>query len=89
MFDGFSKTKIEGAGCQINVIHGGSGTPLLLLHGYPQNHVEWHKVAPVLAERFTVVCPDLRGTATVRNLRHRLMIFQFTVSVLVQMTNWL
>ncbi len=61
MFDGFSKTKIEGAGCQINVIHGGSGTPLLLLHGYPQNHVEWHKVAPVLAERFTVVCPDLRG----------------------------
>ena len=61
MFNGFSKTKIDGIGCQINVIHGGSGTPLLLLHGYPQNHVEWHKVAPVLAERFTVVCPDLRG----------------------------
>ena len=61
MFDGFSKTKIDGAGCQINVVHGGSGSPLLLLHGYPQNHVEWHKVAPVLAEQFTVVCPDLRG----------------------------
>ena len=61
MFDGFSKTKIDGAGCQINVVHGGSGPPLLLLHGYPQNHVEWHKVAPVLAEQFTVVCPDLRG----------------------------
>jgi haloacetate dehalogenase len=61
MFDGFSKTKIGGAGCQINVVHGGSGSPLLLLHGYPQNHVEWHKVAPALAEQFTVVCPDLRG----------------------------
>ena len=39
----------------------GSGPALLLLHGYPQTHVEWHKVAPALAEEFTVVCPDLRG----------------------------
>ena len=40
---------------------GGSGPPVLLLHGYPQTHVMWHKVAPVLAERFTVVAADLRG----------------------------
>jgi haloacetate dehalogenase len=40
---------------------GGSGPPLLLLHGNPQTHLMWHKVAPVLARRFTVVCPDLRG----------------------------
>ena len=40
---------------------GGSGPPLLLLHGYPQTHVEWHKIAPRLAQRFTVVMTDLRG----------------------------
>ena len=60
MFEGFEKTQIDGEGCRINLVHGGSGPPLLMLHGYPQNHVEWHKVAPKLAERFTVVCPDLR-----------------------------
>ena len=43
------------------MMHGGSGSPLLLLHGYPQTHVMWHKVAPVLAENHTVVMPDLRG----------------------------
>ncbi|MGD0119098.1 MAG: alpha/beta hydrolase, partial [Candidatus Binatus sp.] len=42
-------------------VQGGSGPPLLLLHGYPQTHVIWHKVAPRLAERFTLVIPDLRG----------------------------
>ncbi len=40
---------------------GGSGPPLLLLHGYPQSHVCWHKVAPPLAEHFTLVLPDLPG----------------------------
>ncbi len=39
----------------------GDGPPVLLLHGYPQTHVEWHKIAPQLAERFTVVLMDLRG----------------------------
>jgi len=39
----------------------GSGPPLLLLHGNPQTHVMWHRVAPVLAQRFTVICPDLTG----------------------------
>ena len=46
------------------VIHaemGGSGPPLLLLHGYPQTHVAWHRVAPLLAKEFTVIAPDLRG----------------------------
>ncbi len=61
MFEGFEKTQIDGDGCRINMVRGGSGPPLLMLHGYPQNHVEWHKVAPKLSERFTVVCPDLRG----------------------------
>lgn len=61
MFDGFETSRIEVNGVVIHVRHGGSGPPLLLLHGYPQTHVEWHKVAPLLAERFTVVCPDLRG----------------------------
>lgn len=45
----------------IYVHHGGSGPPLLLLHGHPQTHVIWHKIAPRLAHDFTVVAPDLRG----------------------------
>lgn len=46
---------------QINAVIGGSGPPLLLLHGHPQTLAIWHKVAPLLAERFTVVAADLRG----------------------------
>ena len=61
MFEGFERSRIDVNGCGIHVVHGGSGPPLLMLHGYPQSHVEWHKVAPGLAEHFTVVCPDLRG----------------------------
>ena len=61
MFENFERSQIVGDGCRINVIHGGTGPAVLLLHGYPQNHVEWHKVAPRLATRFSVVCPDLRG----------------------------
>lgn len=61
MFDGFSHQQIEAQGATINLVQGGSGSPLLLLHGYPQTHACWHRVAPILAERFTVVCPDLRG----------------------------
>ncbi|MBC7183174.1 MAG: alpha/beta hydrolase [Marinobacter sp.] len=45
----------------INVAHAGSGQPLLLLHGYPQTHLMWHKVAPTLAKDFQIICPDLRG----------------------------
>jgi haloacetate dehalogenase len=62
MFDKrFLQAKIETSGANINLVHGGNGKPLLLLHGYPQTHVMWHKVAPKLAERFHVVCLDLRG----------------------------
>ncbi len=46
---------------KIRLRHGGSGPPILLLHGNPQSHAMWHKVAPPLAEHFTVICPDLRG----------------------------
>jgi haloacetate dehalogenase len=45
----------------INLRIGGQGPPLLLLHGFPQSHVIWHRVAPTLAEQFTLVMPDLRG----------------------------
>ncbi|MDH3917647.1 MAG: alpha/beta hydrolase, partial [Rhodospirillales bacterium] len=61
MFEGFETRRIETAGAEIHLSLGGSGPPLLLLHGYPQSHVMWHKVAPALAERFTVVAADLRG----------------------------
>jgi haloacetate dehalogenase len=61
MFDGFSVQRIPTSGAEIHTLVGGSGPPLLLLHGYPQTHVMWHKVAPRLAADFTVVAPDLRG----------------------------
>ena len=61
LFPGFANRRIRTSGATINVRVGGSGVPLLLLHGYPQTHAMWHKVAPQLAREFTVVCPDLRG----------------------------
>ncbi|MEY2534471.1 MAG: haloacetate dehalogenase [bacterium] len=61
MFDGFDVTTIDTGEASIRVRHGGSGPPLLLLHGYPQTHAMWHAVAPALAEDFTVVATDLRG----------------------------
>jgi haloacetate dehalogenase len=61
VFPGFSSRRIESNGISVNVVWGGRGPPVLLLHGYPQTHVMWHRVAPLLAERHTVVCPDLRG----------------------------
>lgn len=61
MFEGFKRTQILANGVTINLVYGGSGPPLLLLHGYPQTHTEWHKIAPILQQRFTVVAPDLRG----------------------------
>lgn len=61
MFDGFAPKQIKTQETTINLVQGGSGEPILLLHGYPETHVCWHRVAPILAERFTVVCPDLRG----------------------------
>jgi len=61
MFEGFELTTIDTGEARIRLRHGGSGPPLLLLHGNPQTHVMWHKIAPRLAREFTVVAPDLRG----------------------------
>jgi haloacetate dehalogenase len=60
-FPGFRQRRIKTAGAEINLVTGGSGPPLLLLHGYPQTHLMWRKLAPRFAENFTVVVPDLRG----------------------------
>ena len=61
MFEGFAHKRIKTSGAEIALLQGGAGSPMLLLHGYPQNHVIWHKVAPRLAQDFTLVIPDLRG----------------------------
>ena len=61
LFPGFEKRRIKTSGASINLELGGEGPPVLLLHGYPQTHAMWHKVAPRLARDYTVVCPDLRG----------------------------
>ena len=61
MFSGFTTEPVRANGITVRVCHGGSGPPVLLLHGYPQTHIMWHLVAPVLARHFTVICPDLRG----------------------------
>jgi haloacetate dehalogenase len=61
VFAGFKLEHVAVSGGSIRLRHGGSGPPLLLLHGNPQSHLMWHLVAPQLARRFTVICPDLRG----------------------------
>lgn len=62
LFPGFTQKRVRTSGATINLVVGGSGgTPVLLLHGYPQTHAMWHKVAPQLARDYTVICADLRG----------------------------
>jgi haloacetate dehalogenase len=61
VFDGFELDRVDVGDAQLRVRHGGSGPPLVLLHGHPRTHTTWHRVAPALAAAFTVVCPDLRG----------------------------
>ena len=61
LFEGFARRRVATGETEINLVIGGQGPPVLLLHGYPQTHAMWHKVAPQLAREFTVVCPDLRG----------------------------
>ena len=61
LFPGFVSRDVETSGTRIHCIIGGRGPPLLLLHGYPQTHAMWHRIAPALAKEYTVVCADLRG----------------------------
>jgi haloacetate dehalogenase len=61
LMPGFHWQDIDAGGIRIRTATGGAGPPLLLLHGHPQTHLTWHKVAPLLARRFTVVATDLRG----------------------------
>jgi haloacetate dehalogenase len=61
LLPGFTERKIRTSGATIHLEFAGDGPPVLLLHGYPESHVMWHKVAPQLARDYTVVCADLRG----------------------------
>jgi haloacetate dehalogenase len=62
MFEGFTTADVATSGATIRVAHGGKGKrAILLLHGNPLTHASWHKVAPLLAQDFYVVAPDLRG----------------------------
>ena len=61
LFAGFENGRIETGGATINFVAAGAGEPVLLLHGYPETLACWHKIAPTLAQRYRVVCADLRG----------------------------
>ncbi|MGI4815981.1 MAG: alpha/beta fold hydrolase, partial [Janthinobacterium lividum] len=61
MIDGFERRRLPGHDIEIDALIGGSGPPLLLLHGAPQTRVCWREVATTLAAHFTIVLPDLRG----------------------------
>ncbi len=61
MIEGFSQSRIDCGEVTLSVHRAGAGVPLILLHGYPQNHACWHRIAPTLATHFDVIVPDLRG----------------------------
>jgi haloacetate dehalogenase len=61
VFEGFATMQVDTGEATINARQGGSGPPVLLLHGFPQSHVLWHRVGPALAKEHTVVVADLRG----------------------------
>jgi haloacetate dehalogenase len=61
VFDGFELQRVDVGEAVLRVRHGGSGPAVLLLHGHPRTHTTWHRVAPLLADAHTVVCPDSRG----------------------------
>src|SRR5712672_2573367 len=61
LFPGFKHIDMRTKGANIRLRHGGSGPPMLMLHGYPNNHVLWHALAARLAQNYHVVLPDLRG----------------------------
>src|SRR5690349_19365752 len=58
---GFAPRALPTSRGPVHAVVGGNGPPLLLLHGYPQSHLMWHAMAPLLADRYTVVAPDLAG----------------------------
>ena len=60
-FPGFTSKRVTTSGAEINLVHAGSGPPLLLMHGAPQTHVSMRLIAPELAKDYTVIVPDLRG----------------------------
>jgi haloacetate dehalogenase len=61
LFPGFTSHLFDSAEARIHYLRAGQGAPVLLLHGYPQTHACWHRIAPQLARRYTVIVPDLRG----------------------------
>jgi haloacetate dehalogenase len=61
LFPGFASKNVATSGARIHLVTGGSGPAVLMLHGYPETHAMWHKVAPALARDYMVVCADLRG----------------------------
>jgi haloacetate dehalogenase len=61
LLQGFERSAIKTSGATINYVAAGVGEPILLLHGYPETHVCWHRIAPALAKRYRVICADLRG----------------------------
>ena len=61
LFPGFTAHRIRVSETEIACVVGGNGPPVIMLHGYPQTHAMWHRVAPALAHDYTVVCADLRG----------------------------
>ena len=61
LFEGFQRRHVQVGEVSIHCVSGGQGDPVLLLHGYPQTLSEWALLAPLLAEKHTVVCADLRG----------------------------
>jgi len=61
LFPGFQRAVLQTSATTINLVHGGKGRPVLFLHGWPQTHVTWHKIAPRFTQDFYVVVADLRG----------------------------
>lgn len=61
LFEGFERNTVDTGEVTINYVTAGNGPPLLMLHGYPQTHSMWHRIAPALSRKFTVICADLRG----------------------------
>ncbi|WP_134469389.1 alpha/beta fold hydrolase, partial [Pseudomonas aeruginosa] len=68
LLPGFDYLTLHTSAARLRVAVKGSGPPLLLLHGYPQTHLAWHRIAPRLAEDYSVVLADLRGYGESRAL---------------------